>query len=149
MLVFTLGKCKLYFTHPDIWLPHYDVTLFPPFTTIFVWPRCYKTWVHSQIQNKAQAANHCALFWVWEWTQVLKPWGLISQLLITFVACISKDFLNPNHVNPSVDPIKRHQSWQFLKATACNCDRDICWCLKLLFFFCCCQVFSDLYIHVS
>ena len=42
-------------------------------------PRCYKTWVQSQTQNKTQwwlltcpqAANHCALFWVWEWTQVL------------------------------------------------------------------------------
>ena len=60
-------------------------------------PQGYKTWVQSQTQNKAQwlaacwhilrlkikcndwlladtcpqAANHWALFWVWEWTQVL------------------------------------------------------------------------------
>ena len=42
------------------------------------WPWSYKTWVQSQTQNRAQwlaassqlqAANHCALFWVWEWTQ--------------------------------------------------------------------------------
>ena len=35
-------------------------------------PRGYKTWVQSQTQNKAQwLANYCALFWVWEWTQIL------------------------------------------------------------------------------
>ena len=28
------------------------------------WPRGYNTWVHSQTQNKSQAAIHCALFWV-------------------------------------------------------------------------------------
>ena len=27
-----------------------------------------------------QVANHCALFWVWEWTQVLLPQTKVSQL---------------------------------------------------------------------
>ena len=26
-----------------------------------------------------QAANHCALFWVWEWTQALKPRGQVFR----------------------------------------------------------------------
>ena len=32
-----------------------------------------------------QAANHCALFWVWEWTQVLQPrgWSICHEKVLT------------------------------------------------------------------
>ena len=36
-----------------------------------IMPQGYKTWLQSQTQNKAQWLAGFALFWVWEWTQVL------------------------------------------------------------------------------